>query len=70
MVYASPGMCSNTIPTVTVSDISYSDYDIIPLPCVSRYTLDMSGWEIKTDLVTNKKYIDVYVCLEDFFILS
>lgn len=70
MGYASPGMCSNTIPTVTVSDISYGAYHIIPLPCVSRYTLDMSGWEIKTDLVTNKKYIDVYVCLEDFFILS
>ena len=67
MVYASPGICSNTIPTVTVSDIYYGAY---PLPCVSRYTLDMSGWEIKTDLVTNKKYIDIYVCLEDFFILN
>lgn len=70
MGYASPGICSNTIPTVTVSDISYGAYYYNPLPCVSRYTLDMSGWEIKTDLVTNKKYIDVYICLEDFFILS
>ena len=73
--------CSPTTPTALVRDIvgtgvgaanfGYSTYDTTQsLPCVSRYTLDMSGWEIKTDLVTNKKYIDVYICLEDFHVIK
>ncbi len=70
MIYTSHGVCSNIIPTVSVSNEKDGFLTRTPLSCVSRYTLDMSGWEIKTDSLTNKKYIDVYFCLENFFVLS
>lgn len=71
------GTCSNHTPTASVYEWSRgwnqdpSDGDIGPgnwnrMPSASRYTLDLSGWEIKTDPITNKRYIDVYLCIRSF----